>query len=126
MGGNSNLNATNLLAESLVGNQSFNIYIKGQDIFGNYTLDKKIYLPAAGQSDLTDIGYTNSADIWFKTGKPEQLIKSAKIIRDKHGYYTITDQQTGATICTSGLNAAPGLLTLNFDGNNITCIYSAA
>ena len=123
--GNSDLDATLFQAANFVGNQSYNMYIKGQDIFGNYTLDKKIYLPAGSASDITDIGYTNSADIWIKAGSPEKLIKSAKITRNKHGFYTITDQQTGSNLCNSGLDAAPQTLVLNFDGNNITCIYSA-
>ena len=111
-----NLNATNL---NIINGSStpVNVYIKGQDIFGNYTLDKSFSMfQKFTWPDLIDIGYTNSADIWLKTGSPEQLIKSVKITRDKNGFYTITDQQTGAMLCNSGNNAAPGKLTFNING----------
>ena len=130
----SQLNATNLkiINDSLT---PVNAYIEGYDIFGNYTLDVSLTMPQKSTwPDLIDIGYTNSADIWLKTGNPEQLIKSVKITRDKNGFYTITDQQTSANLCNSGNNAAPGKLTVNINGGvfdikrnspiTISCNYS--
>ena len=126
-------NATNLETKNQ-SSKTLNITIKGRDIFGNNTLDRSFTVQAGDTSgsDLVDIGYTNAADIWLKLGNGT-LLKSAKITRDKNGFYTITDQQTGQNVCSSDLNAAPGKLVFyisdvssNNDAVSIACFYSAA
>ena len=94
------------------------LYIQGVDIFGNKTLDTSVTNIAGGYSDFIDIGYTNSADIWFKFGNGT-LLKSAKITRDKNGFYSVTDQQTGAALCNSGNNPMPGSFDISISDNNV-------